>query len=118
MKNFLLVAAGISLSLIILASLPTARPDAAGSSILHKVYWVNLDGSRGVAAEMVTIGRTEKDRRWINPSGVQGMISERKVGQSLVKSYFWINPDGSKGMLDGSTDDREGPSAMTVAARD
>ena len=118
MKNFLLVAAGISLSLIILASLPTARPDAAGSSILHQVYWVNPDGSRGVAAEMVPIGRTEKDRRWINPSGVQGMISERKVGQSLVKSYFWINPDGSKGMLDGSTDDREGPSAMTVAARD
>ena len=118
MKNLLLVAAGISVSLIILASLPTAGPDAAGSSMPHKVYWANPDGSRGVAAEIATIGRTEKDRRWINPSGVQGTISERKVGQSLVKSYLWINPDGSKGMLDGSTDDRERPSAMAVAARD
>ena len=118
MRSLLLVAAGISVSFIVFASLPTTGPDAAGSSILHKVSWVNPDGSHGVAAEIVVIERREKDRRWIDPSGIQGTISERTVGQSLVKSYFWINPDGSKGMLAGSTDDHDDPSLMAVAARD
>lgn len=117
MKNLLLVAAGISVSLIILASLPTAGPDAAGSSMPHKVHWANPDGSRGVAAEIATVGRSGQDRRWVNPDGVYGTVGERQVGQSLVKSYFWINPDGSKGMLDGSTDDREGLRATAIAAR-
>lgn len=118
MKNLLLVAAGISLSLIILASLPTAGPDAAGSSILQKVYWVNPDGSRGVAAEIAMVEHSEKDRRWVNPDGVYGTVGEIQVGQSQAKNHFWINPDGIKGRLDAATGDRKNPGAMAVAARD
>ena len=116
-KNLLLVAAGICLSLIILASLPLARPDAAGSSMLHKVYWANPDGSRGVTGEIATVGHSGTDRGWINPDGVYGTVGEKQVGQSQAKNHFWINPDGRKGMLDGSTDDREGLRATAIAAR-
>lgn len=118
MNNLLLVAAGISLSLIILASLPTAGPDAAGSSILHKVYWVNPDGSRGVAAEIAMLGHSGKDHRWVNPDGVYGTIGEIRVVQSQAKNYLWVNPDGMKGGLDAATDDRRDPGAVAVAARD
>src|SRR5215475_13399551 len=98
MKGLLIIATGIFLSLT-LASLPSSGADAAGSSILHKVYWVNPDGSRGLAAEIVTIGHPGKDRHWVNPDGVHGTIGETKTGRSLVNSYVWINPDGLKGIL-------------------
>lgn len=117
MKTFRIVAIGISLSLVILASLPSSGPDAAGSSMLQKVHWVNPDGSRGLAADIATAGHSGKDRRWINPDGAYGTVGETQVGRSLVKSY-WINPDGFKGMLDAATDDRENLNATAVAARD
>ena len=117
MKGLLIIATGIFLSLT-LASLPSSGADAAGSSILHKVYWVNPDGSRGLAAEIVTIGHPGKDRHWVNPDGVHGTIGETKTGRSLVNSYVWINPDGLKGILGAATGDRESPGATAIAARD
>ena len=118
MRSLLLIAAGISLSLIILAGLPTAGPDAAGSSILHKVSWVNPDGARGLTAEIATVGHSRKDHRWVNPDGVYGTVGETQVGRSRTKNYLWINPDGMNGRLDAATDDREDPGAVAVAARD
>lgn len=118
MKNLLLLTIGISLPWIILANLSSSGPDAAGSSMLHKVHWANPDGSRGHAAEIVTVGHSGDDHRWVNPDGVDGIVGETQVGQLRAKNYLWINPDGMKGGLDAATDDRVNPDAVAVAARD
>ncbi|MCC2642352.1 MAG: hypothetical protein K0S45_2765 [Nitrospira sp.] len=117
MKQLLLVAIGISLPWIIFANLSSPGPDAAAPPMLHTVYWVNPDGSRGLAADIATVGHSGKDRRWVNPDGVYGTVGETQAGQSLANNHFWINPDGSSGTLDAAPDDRQSPSAMASAAR-
>ena len=97
MKNLLLTAIGLSLSLIIFQSLPYLGPHASGSAIPHNVYWINPDGSNGLAVEMVSSGQAGPTRHWVNPDGVQGIAGESTAGHSLVQSYVWINPDGSQG---------------------
>jgi hypothetical protein len=109
MKNFSVVAITLSLLVIILTSPPYSRPDATGSAGHNSGYWVNPDGSRGLAAgsdnESASQGRVYS---WVNPDGARG-TEQNQSGQSLASGSSWVNPDGTAGRMSPAQARADGP---------
>ncbi len=118
MKSLIIVVIVMSLFLIVLTSPPNPGPDAAGSSPLKSISWMNTDGSRGIATEItVEFGPPRKDRYWVNPDGASGAVAETDFGRSLARRYNWMNPDGFEGLFNTAFDDRQTSRAIAVAVR-
>lgn len=101
MKTLSVVAAAVSLLLIVLTSPPDSQPSPSDSMEHAPAYWVNPDGARGLVSQTDDPPASPRSRyAWANPDGASGTEPDHP-DRSPAKEYSWTNPDGVAGKAGG-----------------
>jgi hypothetical protein len=97
MKAHHLIAIGI-------CAIVNAMPASAGTDQSRVLdggghYWMNPDGTEGIAEHVPQKLNGTIEPYWINPDGVRGPVGNTTRMRLGTGDAYWVNPDGERGLL-------------------